>query len=135
VSYSIIGAIVTGMMGVNVDPVQPGRESELLRHSGEQFVATLPQLTSQTTWAELQNLPVRANEITVRHEGVRKTVFTNESGPALVWRAEFPGAFETLLVNGKLVKAMKEKLPVGRDISSVRAVVAPGNSVTVEVPK
>ena len=30
VPYAIVGAVVTGLMGVSVDPVTPGRESELL---------------------------------------------------------------------------------------------------------
>lgn len=134
VSYSIIGAIVTGLMGVSVDPVATGKESDLLPYFGDQFVMTLPQLTSQTAWAELRNLPVRTNEISVRHEGLRKTVFTNQSGPAVIWRAALPGSFEALLVNGKRVRATGQKLPLGRQISWVRVVVGPGNAVSVEAP-
>ena len=32
VSFSIVGAVVTGLMGVSVDPVAPGREPELLEY-------------------------------------------------------------------------------------------------------
>jgi hypothetical protein len=35
---------------------------------------------------------VRSNEITVRHEGVRKTLMVNQAGPAFIWQAAFPGA-------------------------------------------
>ena len=135
VSYSVIGAIVTGLMGVSVDPVVTGKESDLLEYFGDQFVMTVPQLTNQTAWAELRNLPIRANEVSVRHEGLRKTIFTNQSGPTLIWRAALPGSFEALLVNGKRVKATRQKLPLGRQISWVRVVVAPGNVASVEAPK
>ena len=59
-----------GLMGVSVDPVMPGREGDLLEYFANQFVMTLPQLTPRTAWAELRHLPVRANDVSVRHEGV-----------------------------------------------------------------
>jgi hypothetical protein len=135
VSYSVVGAVVTGLMGVGVDPVTPGREAALLDYFAGQTVMTLPQLTSKTAWAELRRLPVRANDITVRHVGVTATVFTNDRGPAVVWRAAFPGRFDTLAVNGTGVEASRLVLPPGREASYVRVVVAPGMSVRVEVPK
>ena len=134
VSFSVIGAVVTGLMGVSVDPVVPGRESELLQYFAGDFVMTLPQLTQQTAWAELQHLPVRANDITVRHTGQSATVFTNNRGPAIVWRAAFPGRHGELVVNGERVRAAAELRPPGRSVSVVRVVVAPGTSAKVEVP-
>ena len=98
------------------------------------FVMTLPQLTQQTAWAELQHLPVRANDITVRHTGQSATVFTNNRGPAIVWRAAFPGRHGELVVNGERVRAAAELRPPGRSVSVVRVVVAPGTSAKVEVP-
>jgi len=135
VSFSIIGAIVTGLMGVSVDPVAPGREEELLDYFAGRFVMTLPQLTGQTAWAELRHLPVRGNDISVRHEGQAASVFTNNRGPAVVWRAAFPGAFDTLVVNGDPVKARRETRPVDHVVSWVRVVVGAGNSARVEVPR
>lgn len=70
-----------------------------------------------------------------RHEGTRKTVFTNQRGPALVWYAEFPGNHETLLVNGKAAKARVEKAPLGKTISLLRVTVGAGGTVTVAVPE
>ncbi len=134
-SFSVIGAIANGLVGISVDPVTPGREDRLLEYFANQAVTTLPALTAQTAWAELRHVPVRANDITVRHEGQATTTFTNNSGPAIVWRAAFPGRFATLLVDGKPTKAAAEARPEGREISFVRVVVAPGVSVRVEVPK
>ena len=96
---------------------------------------TLSGLGTNIAWAELRNLPIRDNEVTVRHEGTRKTVFTNQRGPALVWYAEFSGDHDTLLVNGNAAKARVEKAPADRTISRVRVTVGAGGTVTVAVPE
>jgi hypothetical protein len=135
VSFSVVGAIVTGLMGVSVDPVMPGHDGDPLDSFASQVVMTLPQIASTTVWAELRHLPVRANAVTVRHDGNTTTVFTNERGPALVWRAALPGRFDELVVNGARVKASRLVLPPGRDVSYARVVVAPGTSARVEAPR
>ena len=132
VSFALVGAVANGLMGVNVDPVMPGREGELLDYFAGQFVMTLPQLTPKIAWAELRHLPVRANDVTVRHEGTTATVFTNNRGSAIVWRAALPGRVPELLVNGSRMKATPLVLPPGRAVSYVRVVVAPGTQARVE---
>jgi hypothetical protein len=132
VPFSVVGAIATGLVGVSVDPVTPGRAGEPLEYFAGESVMTLPQLTSATAWAELRHLPVRANDVTVRHQGTTATAFTNNSGPALVWRAALPGRLDELVVNGRRVKASRLTLPPGRDVSYVRVVVAPGTTAKVE---
>lgn len=134
VSFSIVGAVVTGLMGVRVDPVTPGAEGQLLPYFDGPFVMTLPQLGSTTAWAGIEHLPVRGNRVGVRHESTRATAFTNENGPAIVWRAAFPGARDTLMVDGRPVKASRLRLPGEREASWVRVVVAPGSTARVEVP-
>ncbi len=134
VSYSVVGAIVTGLMGITLEassPLQAAAQEEYV----EVAVKTLPGLTAQTPWAELRNLPVRTNEIAVRHEGGRKTTFTNQRGPSLVWQATFLGSFDTLLVNGKPVNAHPEKEHLGRAASWVKVPVGAGDTVRVEIPK
>lgn len=132
VSFSIVGAIVTGLMGIAPDPhafsIAAG-PSYL-----DTVVRTLPTL-GKIGWAEVDNLPVRDNEITVRHEGGRRTVFTNQKGPSLLWRASFPGSFEKLLVQGRPVKAHVEKLPLDREVSWAEVPVSPGSTLTVEVSR
>ncbi len=135
VSFSIVGAVVTGLMGVSVDPVVPGHEAELLEYFAGQFITTLPQLTPRTSWAELQHVPIWGNDVTIRHDGVSATVFTNNRGPAVVWHAAFPGRFETLAVDGQRTGASHELRPPGREISFVRVVVAPGASIRVGVER
>jgi len=130
VPYSIIATVVTGTMGINLE-TPSALLSSVEGYWVEAAVQTLSGLGTRVAWAELRNLPVRANEITVRHEGNRRTVFTNLRGPALIWHAAFPGAHETLLVNGRSMKAQTEKGPLGRTDSWVRVTVGAGGTVTV----
>ncbi len=131
-SYSVVGAITTGTMGITVEASSPA-ESEKEGNYVDRAVKTLSGLTKETAWAELRHLPIRRNTIGVRHEGT-KTIFTNERGPALIWQAEFTGDTENLLVNGETVAAHAEKGYLGRETSWVRVPVGAGDSVTVEVP-
>jgi hypothetical protein len=156
VSFSVVGAIVTGLMGINVEMPAPDQSAaqwdflkaaemtrEALLHGiapplewnyVETVVNTLPSLTKDTPWAEIRNVPVRANRITVHHEGNQKTTLTNQSGPALIWRATFLGSHPTLLVNGEAIKATPGKEPPDRVSSWIQVPVGAGDTVTVEVP-
>jgi hypothetical protein len=66
---------------------------------------------------------------------MHRTTFTNQRGPALIWRAMFDGHHETLLVNNRREKSVTETDPRGRMISSIRVTVGAGGTVSVEVPK
>jgi hypothetical protein len=133
VSYSVIGAMVTGLMGITVDPVSPF-QAATEGNFADPIVRTLPGL-GPIAWAELRNLPIRTNEVAVRHEAGRKTVFTNQTGAALIWQATLDGGHPTLLVDGRGTPARTETRPVDRVVSSARVTVDAGRSVTVEVPK
>jgi hypothetical protein len=156
VSFSVVGAIVTGLMGIRIETPAPDLTTEqwdflkaaastrsaLLRGIApplewnyvEAVVTSLPSLTSDTAWAEIRNVPVRSNRFSVKHEGNQKTVFTNQSGPALIWRPAFFGSHETLVVNGQPIKANAGKEPLGRVDSWVEVTVGAGDTVTVEAP-
>jgi hypothetical protein len=134
VSYSVVGAIVNGLMGINT------RLSESIEDathgSGiETIVETLPQLTANTHWVELRNLPVQDDFITVRQEEKRLTFLANQGGSDLVWQAAFPGSFRTLIVNGKSQPAHTETRNPDRAITWVRVKVQAGTSARVEVPR
>ena len=92
VSFTILSAIATGMMGIQPDA--PGNR-----------VATCPGLPSgdpsEVAMADLNNIPIGNHNIRVKHEGNVKTTFTHNSGPgSITWEAQFPGAYSNLLVNG-----------------------------------
>lgn len=134
VSFSTIGAIVNGLMGINVEQAVPIDGAAQSEHF-ETVVRTLPQLTSGTAWAELRNLPVGNGTITVRHYGERSTILVNQGEAELNWEPTFPGAFATLVVNGKTISAHIESSKSGRAVTWVRVQVPAGKSARVEVPK
>lgn len=121
VSFSEIGAITTGVMGVSALP------------GVERAVETLPGLTTKTAWAELRNLHIGRNLVAVRHDGLRQTTFTNINGPAMVWRAAFPGVYPQLLVNGERIGARSGKLS-RVTVSWVQIPVGAGDTVQVSAP-
>lgn len=133
VPFSIIGNVVNGTMGINLD-APPALLSTVEGGWVEIAVTTLSGLGTRIQWAELQNLPIRANYLRVRHVGLTKTTMTNESGPGLIWLAQFRGSYAVLLVNGKPAKAKGEVSPSGERISELRIAVGAGDSVTVEAP-
>jgi hypothetical protein len=121
VSFSVVGAFAAGMMGITPD-------------AANREVATLPHLVKETSWAAIHHVPVFNNEISVRHTGLTKTQFTNESGPAIQWKAGFPSTSSTLLVDGKNKKAQKGYRLGGDPESYVVLTVQPGQTATVQSP-
>lgn len=134
VSYSVIGAMVTGLVGLNLEAPPPLESSGNGGGYTEIVVTTLPELTRQTAWAEIRNVPIRTNKVAVRQDGDRKTTLTNESGPSFIWKAMLPGSYATLTVNGKAEKATQEKLSLNRGVSWVRMPVGAGDTIVVEAP-
>lgn len=92
VSYTVIGSLGAGLMGIRPLPA-------------EQTVETFPQLSDETSWAALHHVPVGRNVISVKHAKNNETSLTNESGPDLAWRAAFPGKIHALSSIGKQIAA------------------------------
>ena len=121
-SYSVIGAMVTGLMGVSVAQQDTA--------ASEQFVvSTLSGLIPDTAYAEMRQIPVRRNMIGVKDTGDDVTELTNESGPALKWKATFHG-HRKLSVQGKSAKATRGK-ELGQPVSWVEVTVPSGSTITV----
>jgi hypothetical protein len=132
VSYSVIGALVNGMMGINMKPAAPIEDVVDGSHF-ETVIETLPQLTAKTSWVEIRNLPVLDDLITVKEES-RSTVLTNRGKSGLVWQAAFAGSFPSLTVNGKPQAAQSEIRYLGHPVTWVRLRVAAGASAEVVLP-
>ncbi len=131
-SFSVVGAIVNGLMGIELIANTP--DLALTQgHYVDRYIRTLPGLIPGTAWAELKNIPVRANIISVRHEGLNKTILTNDSGPSLIWRAGFQGSYDHLIVNGEKIAANTEYYN-NHQISWVRIIVGAGERIAVGVP-
>lgn len=92
VSYTVIGNLGAGLMGIRPLPL-------------EQTIETFPQLTTETDWAVLHHVAVGRNVISVKHVKNDETSLTNENGPALAWHAAFPGKFRALFSSGKKIPA------------------------------
>jgi hypothetical protein len=125
-----VEAIVTGLMGIEVEAAEPGKA---MRNSFyvQGPIVTIPRLTAQTQWAEVSHVPVRANDIRVRHDGLKKSILENSIGPSLIWRACLPGNFPTLLVDDKPMAA-EHGQEHGQPLSCTAIPVGSGNVRTVQ---
>jgi hypothetical protein len=121
VSFAVVGAIAEGLMGIRPD-------------ARTKTVETLSHLTPATEWAELKNVPVFDNEVSVRHIGASESRFTNQTGPALEWKASFRGRHALLSVDGRKRKASAATGAGGGAESFVVVPVKPGETVSVAIP-
>lgn len=134
-SFSSVGALVSGLMGIELEVYPP---SDAIRNGGyvDRIIATKSRLTDKTAWAEITHVIIRKNDISVRHDGVNKTTIKNNSGPAVIWKARFPGSFDSLYANDSIIKATNgSAFPGGPKMSWVNLTVAPGVSFTVKTFK
>jgi hypothetical protein len=120
VSYTVIGNLSSGLMGIQALP-------------GAGNVETYPQLTAETGWAALHHAPVGGNAISVKHTGNRTTAFTNEAGPRILWRAVLPGDATTLLVDSQRVAAETAMRPGGGSATIHVIPVEPGKTIVVSL--
>jgi len=133
VSYTTVASMINGLMGIELE-IFPPEMAQTMGYYVDKYITTLPRLTDRTDWAEVKNLVIRKNTISVRHDGLKKTTLSSESGPSFIWKAKLPGSFDTLLVNGAPVQAVQERLfAADQQISWVLITLGPGNSFTVEI--
>jgi hypothetical protein len=119
-SYSVIGAVVTGLMGVSCQ-------------APRNVVTTVPRLTGETAWVSLDGLSLWANRVEVRHRGNVETTLRNEAGPAFTWEARFAGEANELLVDEAPRLATRGAGESGRAESWVSIEVPAAESRTVRV--
>jgi hypothetical protein len=92
VSYTVIGNLGTGLMGIRPSP-------------NSETIETYPQLTSDSAWAAMHHVPAGNNVISVRHTENRETTLSNETGAAIAWRVSFPGNASSIFIDGRKVSA------------------------------
>ncbi len=117
--FAAIEAIVRGLMGI-----EPA--------AGSGVILTCPRLCAKVAWAEARDVPTFAGPITVRHSSATRTTFTNGAGRAIKWRAEFQGAFDRIIVDGKTTPAKHRSDSLGHPMSYVDIGVARGAHATAE---
>lgn len=119
VSYAVVAAVVGGVMGIS-----PGMKDDGFD------IRTLSSLPTEKDEATLTNIPIKQNQIDVMHKGTSMTRLKNTSGASLYWRAEFPGTFTYLNVNGKNVSA-KHSMSEGNTAISWIDVTVPAGANSV----
>jgi hypothetical protein len=119
ISFTGIGFIATGMMGIELDA--PNRK-----------ISTVGRLTPEIGWVQLDHVPVGTYDVLVKHENSNRTTSlrNNTGGASLTWEARFPGAYSTLFVDGVAHKA-KRKMLNGVELSYVEVVLSGGQQATV----
>jgi len=118
-SFTIVEHVTRGLMGVQAN-------------ASTNTVSTLPRLAAGD-WAEMKELPVLSNLISVKHEALT-TSLTNHRGAPLTWRACLPGNQDYLYVNGRKRKCDKG-IDHGKSYASLTLVVKPGEVLRVSVNK
>jgi hypothetical protein len=125
VSFSVIGAIVTGLMGIEV--VDDGNSERPLLHS-------ISRLTRNSDSATLVDVRIRENLVDLEHNGNRRSTLTNRSGPTLHWQAVFSGKVPFLIVNGHRVRSQISSSAALAPISWIVTDVVSGATVVVSRP-
>ncbi len=120
VSYAVIAAIVSGIMGLSPGPI-----------GGDYDVSTISRLPEDHDQATLTGISIRENQLDVAQTGTSTTQLKNASGPTLRWRAEFSGTLARLKIDDKTVSAQHSTTAEGIAISWTDVTVAPGVTVVV----
>lgn len=118
VSFSVIRTIAVGLMGIAPD-------------ASKRTIKTVSHLTKETEWADLENVPVFGNLITVSHLGLEQTTLRNQSGAPIQWQAAFPGSFTTLILDDRAVKARLKQNAAAAPESFIIVNLEPGQQKTV----
>ena len=118
-SFTIIEHITRGLMGIDAQ-------------AESNSFSTLSRLENQDFWAELKNVPIFANKISVRHEGKTNTTVANAYGPTIQWSAQIMGDHDFLYVNGAKVECDQKK-ENGKAISYCVITLKKGDKATVSI--
>ena len=118
ISYTLVSQTVEGMMGVTPN-------------AQEKTLTTVPRLPSEVGYATLKYQEVGNNEIDLTHEGNTKSTLHNTSGDTISWESQFYGTYNTILFDGKPVKAQQKEIN-GETISYAVIPVKVGDTVTAE---
>lgn len=119
-TFALIGALATGLFGLAVDAC-------------ERLVCTLPHLTRETGWVEMEQIPIFETQISLRHQGCATTTLTAAERRPFFWKAAFPGHFDRLVVDGRQWTAQQAAMHSGQSETFVLLRVESGETHTVAV--
>lgn len=119
VSFTVVGAIVSGLMGIQGD--------------GDRTVSTISRLSDTLEWAKVREVPVMGRMVSVEHRGREETRFTNNGVTSVYWKAGFASDANTLLCDGHREAAQLEMDVMGNVSSYVTIEVMPGATSCVRL--
>lgn len=117
VSYSVIGAIITGILGVT--PNYAKREIE-----------TLPRLTEHIDWVGVNHIPVFNGEISIKYMKNNQAELVNNTGEDFTWKVTFKGQMNEIKINNECYEAEKEARRNGQIYSYVKVNIKDGQQLT-----
>lgn len=117
ISFTFISNTIEGLMGIKPD-------------AANHRVVTASHLTTDIDWLQVEQLPMGEHELTLRHDGLERSMLTNTSEQNLEWEAWFYGDYPTLTVDGQSVPA-EHKLVNGQRVSYVTVTLAANSSCEV----
>jgi len=119
VSFAIIEGIVCGLMGVKLNSV-------------ENIITSCPK-TSEKKWTEIKNLKVFNTLINLKHSSNISSSLYNKGENKVIWKAMFPGKYESIVVNGETIKTKLFQNKLNHTYSYVEIPVEGGLTITAEV--
>ncbi len=90
VSYSVIGSIMTGLMGLSAK-------------AAERLLITKPLLPQVVDWVNVSNIPLFDGEIDLKISKDRMTL-KQTKGSKMIWQPVFLGHYDAFDVNGETIK-------------------------------
>lgn len=119
-SAGIIEGVICGLAGVEVT-------------AAENRIKTCPHLTEQTPWITVENIPVYAGRISLKHFSNTKTTLANRSDKEIGWRAAFMGKALSFHVNGQALLIKHSTDLSGNQFSYVDVTLPPHSLATAVV--
>ena len=124
VSFAVVDAFVTGVMGINVQPA---------KGQSVPTIQTTSRLLQEEERATIAGVHIQGGLVDVTHVGHQRTSFTNRTDKQLRWQATFHGHQDELLVNGNTARATIDRSVDSQPMSSLTVNVQPGSEMTVGV--
>ncbi|GAA1956202.1 RICIN domain-containing protein [Kitasatospora viridis] len=119
VSFTLLSQTVQGLMGVQPD-------------AAGHALTTHAELPGQIGYLQLTSIPVGANTVTLRHDGLTKSTLTNTSGGTLGWTAQFTGGHAGITVNG-VAQPVRTTTVDGNTYTYATVSVPAGKTAVVQV--
>ena len=116
VSFAVVGAIGTGLMGIS--PLEKG-------------ISTLSRINTSDDWVELNYVTQGKSVYNLRHDGTTSSTLSVLSGEKLFWHATFSGNHESLVVNGRKLKANQKTDALGNPVTFIEIEVYPLEQITI----